>query len=122
MTPAEGRRFGVTVGLAFLVLAALMAWRGHGTALRVIGALGGSLVLAGLVVPGYLGPVYRTWMQFALLLSKVTTPIFMGVVYFLVITPIGLLRRLVRRTGTEAGSTGFWKARTDAPRSMTRQF
>jgi hypothetical protein len=112
----------VTVGLAFLVLAALMWWRGHGMALRVTGALGASLVLAGLVVPGYLGPVYRAWMQFALLLSKVTTPIFMGVVYFLVITPIGLLRRLVRRTDTGAGSTGFWKARTDAPRSMARQF
>ncbi len=48
----------------------------------------------GLVAPTSLRPVYRAWMRFGLLLSKITTPIIMGLVFYLVITPFGLVRRL----------------------------
>ena len=54
----------------------------------------GVLVVWGLAAPATLRPVYRGWMQFGLLLSKITTPIVMGVVFYVVITPMGLIRRL----------------------------
>jgi hypothetical protein len=92
-TAAQGRKFGLTVGLAFAALGGALAWRGRPTASTVLFALGGALVLAGLVVPASLGPVERAWMGLAHRISKVTTPIFMGVVYFLVMTPAGVLRR-----------------------------
>jgi hypothetical protein len=97
LTRAEGRRFGLTVGAAFLLLSGLFWWRGHGQTAVVLSAIGGSLVLGGLAIPGRLGPVYHVWMKLALLLSKVTTPVFMGVVYFIVITPVGLVIRALRR-------------------------
>jgi hypothetical protein len=97
LTAAQGRRFGLTVGIAFLVLAGIASWRGHPVTFTVLGSLGAVLVLAGLLVPTHLGPVERAWMGLAHLISKVTTPIFMGVVYFLVITPVGALKRLVGR-------------------------
>jgi hypothetical protein len=97
LTPAEGRKFGLTVGGAFLVLGAILQWRGRASASTVCLAGGAALALAGLAVPTALAPVYRGWMGFAHLLSKVTTPIFMGVVYFLVITPMSLLMRLFGR-------------------------
>jgi len=97
LTAAQGRRFGLTVGGAFLVLSAIAWWRGHPVTLTVLGSLGTVLVLAGLAVPTYLGPVERAWMGLAHAISRVTTPIFMGVVYFLVITPVGALKRLVGR-------------------------
>ena len=130
LTPAEGRKFGLTVGLAFSVLAGLSWWRGHDTAPLVLGALGGTLILAGIVIPGHLGPVYRAWMRFGLLLSKVTTPIFMGLVYFVVLTPMGLLMRLLGRNPLvqERVEDSFWVKRDPAPgtastpSSMTRQF
>ncbi len=78
LTAREGRRFAFTVGTAFLVLAAISAWRGHTLPPRVLGALGGALLLAGLVVPGRLSRVHRAWMGLALALSKVTTPIMIG--------------------------------------------
>ena len=53
------------------------------------------LVTLGLVAPMALRHVYKLWMQFGLILSKITTPIIMGLVFFLVITPIGLIRRLL---------------------------
>jgi amino acid transporter len=51
---------------------------------------------AALVAPLVLGPVYKAWMQLGLLLNKITTPLILGIVFFLVISPIGLVRRLRR--------------------------
>jgi hypothetical protein len=58
----------------------------------VLALLGG----AGLLAPLALKPIYRLWMRLGLLLSRVTTPLILGVVFFLIISPIGLLRRLKR--------------------------
>jgi hypothetical protein len=129
LTASEGRKFGVTVGLAFAALASIAWWREAPAAATVFAVLGGSLLLAGLLIPARLGPVQRGWMRFALLISKVTTPVLMGVIYFVIITPVGLIRRamghnsLVRRTGApELASGGVWvqrppdKARSDLNR------
>lgn len=59
--------------------------------------IGGSLVVAALLVLQRLGPVERVWVALAHAISKVTTPILMGIVYFLVVTPIGLVMRLLGR-------------------------
>jgi hypothetical protein len=63
----------------------------------VFGSIGALLSLAGIVVPTRLGPVERAWMGLARAISKVTTPIVMGIVYFLVVTPIGIGMRLLGR-------------------------
>ena len=56
--------------------------------------LAGVLSALGFAAPMALRPVYRLWMRFGLVLSRITTPIIMGLVFFLMITPIGLIRRL----------------------------
>ena len=123
LSPAEGRKFGIQVGLAFLAIAAFVWWRGRTGAAPWLGGIGALLVAAGLVIPGLLGPVYRAWMGLALLLSRVTTPILMAIIYFLVITPIGLLLRALGRDPLAGG--GRWMPRptgASAPRRMERQF
>ncbi|HEV7991856.1 MAG TPA: SxtJ family membrane protein [Gemmatimonadaceae bacterium] len=127
LTVAEGRKFGFTVGFAFIAIGLLLLWRGKQTKAAVVLGIGGLLVVAGLVVPTSLGPVERAWMGLAHLISKVTTPIFMGVVYFVVITPMGLIRRLAGKSPiarTERGATR-WEAHTpivSVGESMERQF
>lgn len=84
-------------------------------------------MVAGALVPTLLGPVNRAWMGLAHLLSKVTTPIFMGVVYFLVLTPIGLVMRLLGKNPMvhPPQGAGFWFEREAAkpePSRMERQF
>jgi hypothetical protein len=91
------------------------------------GALGGLLVLAGLVLPARLGPVQRAWMGLAHQISRVTTPIFLGIVYYLVLTPVGLVMRLAGQRPLEHGARGqsTWLPReTDPARrtGMERQF
>lgn len=127
LTAAQGRRFGLTVGGAFLVLSGVAWWRGSPTTFTVLATLGGVLAAAGLIVPTHLGPVERGWMKLAHLISKVTTPIFMGVVYFLVITPVSALMRLVGRNALrhpEHDGT-FFHARAEGARKsadLRRQF
>ena len=126
-TAAHGRKFGVTVGAAFLVLSGIAWWRGHPTTVMVLGTLGGALLLAGLIIPAQLGPVERAWMGLARVISKVTTPIVMGVMYLLVLSPIAWVRRTVGgnpMTHAEHGKS-FWHERASGSRqskSMRRQF
>ena len=125
LTPVEGRRFGLTVGCAFVALAGLFWWRDHPTAMLLAATIGGLLVLGGLLVPGSLGPVYRGWMRMALAISRVTTPVFLGVVYFAVLTPIGMLRRALGHRALEHQSEkgGYWVVRGEPRRSdLRRQF
>lgn len=127
LTPQQGRRFGVTVGGAFLVFAALAWWRQSVVLTPVLAALGAALMAAGLVVPTHLGPVERAWMALAHAISRVTTPVVMAVMYFLVITPSGVVRRALggNPLAHTDGAAGFWKERPAGGRqskSMERQF
>ena len=97
LSAKEGRKFAFTVGIAFLVLAGLSAWRGHVWPPRVMGVLGAALVLAGILIPGRLGPLNRGWMSLAGAISKVTAPIVVSAAYFIIITPIGWVMRLFGR-------------------------
>jgi hypothetical protein len=124
LTPAEGRKFAWTVGTAFLALAGLFWWRDRETVAAILGGLGGVLWLAGIAVPRQLGPLHRGWMGLAHLISKVTTPIFMGVVFFVVIMPVGLIMRLVGHNPVRhrAVNGSYWKARTEPRGGLTNQF
>jgi hypothetical protein len=125
LTQREGRRFGLQVGPAFLLLGGLLRWRGHELSSGVCWSLGAALILSGLVIPERLGLVYRGWMGLAFAVSRVTNPIIMGAIYFGVITPLGFLLRLFgHRPLVRAGSSTAWvrrdvgKGRSD----LTRQF
>lgn len=126
MTAAQGRKFGLTVGVAFLALAGLLHfWRHRETLAAVAGGLGALLVGAALLVPTRLGPLERIWMELAHAISKVTTPLFMGVVFFVVMTPIGWMMRLAGRRPLvhPEKNGGFWAAPSSGGHSdLERQF
>ena len=126
MTAGEGRKFAFTVGAAFVVLAGISYWRGHRIPVIVLAALGALLLFAGLVAPAKLGPVQRGWMGLAERISRVTTPIFMGLVYFVVLTPVGLIMRAVGRRPLEQKEVdgSYWVRRPEGRRSsdLSRQF
>jgi len=119
LTPQEGRRFAFTVGIAFLVLGGISAWRGHQLPPKIIWGLGGALLLAGVFVPGRLTGVYNGWMKLATAISKVTAPIMVGAVYYLILTPIGGLMRLLGRNPLRhrEQNGGYWLPATGDGRS-----
>jgi len=125
-TAGDGRRFGFPVGGAFLALGALLLWRGRPIGAEVAAVVGISLLIATLLLPARLGPVYRGWMALAVAISKVTTPLFMGVVYYLVFTPVGWMRRVLgtRTSSASRRADTVWVARDAAARrsDLQRQF
>lgn len=124
LSTAEGRKFGFTVGLAFAALGAITLWRQHAVLSQVFAAVATALILAGALVPGRLGPVYRGWMGLALLISRVTTPLFLGVVYFLVISPIGVLMRVFGKNplAHQPENGSLWMSRPKERGTMSNQF
>jgi hypothetical protein len=125
LTAAEGRRFGLTVGVAFLALTALLWWRSFDTARWITGAAAAFFLGGGLLAPARMGPVYRAWMRMGLAISRVTTPIFMGIIFFLVITPIGAIARAAgHRPLDPARSPSLWRERPEGGRrsDLHRQF
>lgn len=126
LSRSEARHFGLLVGGAFVVLGGVLWWRGKHAA-WVPAAVGAILVVAGIVAPTLLGPVHRVWMGGAERLSKITTPIVLGVVYFVAITPLGVVRRLLGKNSLDRSLTDdtYWVSRDPkdgAPGRMERQF
>ena len=93
--PGALRAFGLMMGCV-CILAALVAGFVVGAARTalVLGTVGGAWAVAALVVPHALKPVYYPWMMLAMALGFVMTRALLTLVFFLVITPIGLLMRL----------------------------
>jgi len=118
--------FGRVVGGAFAVLGLIAAWREHVATARVFLTLAAVLVLLSFVAPLVLVPIERAWMGIAHAISRVTTPIFMAALFFLVVTPLGLVRRAVGRRGLPQFRSGetAWHRRAEGSRrsDLNRQF
>lgn len=88
--------------------------------------LGGLLAAWGLIHPPSLRPVYTCWMKFGLLLGRITTPIIMGIVFFLVIFPMGLVMRLGGKDPLarklDPGASSYRVTGRDSGSSMERPF
>lgn len=130
LTVAEGRRFAFTLCVAFLVVAAVL-WRRHPSSPPAAPALAAfivsaSLLAAGALIPTRLGPVQRAWMRLAHAISRVTTPIVMAVIYYMVLAPVGLVMRAVGYNAVKRREAGgsFWVLRRPAEQrsDLERQF
>jgi hypothetical protein len=66
----------------------------------------------------------RLWIQFGILLGKIISPIVMGFVFFFVVTPTGILVRILKKDvmGLKRGTSSYWINRKDKVQSMKKQF
>ena len=64
------------------------------------------------------------WTQFGIILGKIISPIVMGLVFFFVVTPIGILVRILKKDvmGLKRGASSYWINRQDKLQSMKKQF
>ena len=92
----ELRKFGLSVGIVFVLLATLALYR-HKLPMGTIMLGGGSLLItAGLLRPLLLKRVHWAWMKMAGILGFVNTRIILGAIFFVLFTPVGLVLRLLR--------------------------
>lgn len=112
---SSDRGFGIVFCVVFAIVGLWPVFWGNGPRLWSLGIAGGFLAIA-LLRPQLLGPLNRLWTAFGLLLHKIVNPLVMGFLFFLVVTPIGLLMRLLGKRPLELAferdRPSYWKDRT----------
>ena len=90
------RHFGVTTGVAVVVIFGLFfPWILDFNWPVWPWVIAAPLWLLALVQPLWLRWIYRGWMRFGLLASRVMTPLVLGIVYFVIISPMAMVMRLL---------------------------
>jgi hypothetical protein len=86
-------------------------------------------VVLAIIAEGVLSPLNKAWMKLGLLLSKIVTPVVMGLIFYTTVTPIGLIMRLLRkdllRIKRDPETDTYWIQRDPPgpePESIRRQF
>ena len=126
-TRKELRHFGLLVGAVFTVISLWpLVFRGDSLRLWAVG-IGGLLIACGGILPQLLAPIHKGWMWVGHILGWINTRILLSIVYYAMVTPIGLVRRLMgkdtMRQAFAESSTTYRVIRSPRPHShMKNQF
>lgn len=122
------RSFGIVFTVFFAVVGCLPLLSGGQPHIWALGVSGAFLLVA-LAVPKILHPLNVVWMKFAALLNSIVSPIVLGLLFFVTITPIGILMKLLGkdllRLKFDKGAKSYWIERDPPgppPESMSNQF
>ena len=77
-----------------------------------------------IIKPNLFKSLNKLWVKFGILLGKIISPIVMGFVFFFVVTPTGILVRILKKDvmGLKRGASSYWIIREDKVQSMKKQF
>lgn len=125
---SSNRTLGLVFATVFLIIAVFPLF--FGGALRWWSlAVAAAFAVVALVLPGVLTPLNRAWTRFGLLLHKIVSPIVLGFLFYIVVTPLGLLMRLLGkdplRLRWDRRSSTYWIERKPAgpkPETLSDQF
>ena len=127
-TGPSDRSFGLVVGSILLLLGVKPVVHGQLPAWW-LAIPGGLLLLAALIRPGWLRTPNRLWMRLGTMLGRLVTPLVLGGIFFLVVTPIGWVMRLCGhdplRLRPARTAASWWVSRVPpgpSPESMVNQF
>jgi hypothetical protein len=90
----ELRKFGITICIVLLFFSGFAWWRGKDYYFYFLG-LSAVFIFFGLVIPSFLKPIHNFWMTLAVLMSWFMTRVILSVLFYLGITPMSLLARLL---------------------------
>lgn len=124
----SNRSFGLTFTFVFSAASIWLWWKGvSGYGYCALAALG--ILATTLVIPEKLSPLNALWARLGELLHSLTSPIVTGIIYFLVLTPMGICMRLIGRDPLKrkpsSNETTYWIERPEHEKSSTgfdRQF
>ena len=125
---SSDRSFGLVFAAVFVIVAIWPLLNG-GQLLWWSTFIAGGFLIVALLRPVWLQPLHRIWTWFGDLLHKMVNPLVMILLYFLVVTPIGLLMRMLNkkllRLEFDPKTESYWIAREQpgpTPESMKYQF
>jgi len=127
-SPKDLRKFGLTVGAVFILLAVLLFLKQNGL-FFYFGTIGFFLLLTGLIFPKILRPINKIWMTIAILLGWISTRVILTILFFIILTPISFLSKLFGKrflsSGIDYDRESYWEARDKkklSPADYEKQF
>ena len=93
----SNKRFGVFFSIVFILVATYAHWKfkSHFAIFALIPSA--FFAIAAFLAPQILSPLNRLWFSLGLLLGKIISPIVLGLIFFVLITPVSLVTRLFGR-------------------------
>jgi len=120
----SNRSFGIVFFVVFLIIAIYPLI--NGDELRLWSLIISIVFLfLGLVNSKILNPLNKLWFKFGIFLGKIISPLVMCIIFFLVVTPIGLLMRLLNKDllNLRFNNNGsYWIEKTELKSKMKNQF
>ena len=92
-TKKDLRNFGFTIGSILLVIALILFFKEKDSDVYFF-LIGLAFILSGIVLSFILKPLYKIWMTFAVIIGWIMTRIILSILFFIIITAIGVLARL----------------------------
>jgi hypothetical protein len=125
---SSNRSFGIVFAIVFLLIAAWPLLQGSAPRWWAAG-VSAAFALVAVLRPALLAALNRGWTRFGILLGKVVSPVALGILFYGVLAPIGLLMRIAGkdplRLKRDAAAATYWIRRVPPgppPDSMTNQF
>ena len=120
----SNRNFGIVFFVVFLIIAIYPLINGDELRLwsLVVSII---FLLLGLVNSKILNPLNKLWFKFGIFLGKIISPLIMSIIFFLVVTPIGLLMRLFKKDLLKLkfnSNSSYWIEKTEPKSKMKNQF
>ncbi len=119
VTDAQARKSALVVGGVLLAVAAWNVYRGRTGVVVIFGVLGAALALTGLLLPPLARAFHKAWMRLAEALGYINSHVLLTLMYYIGVTPYGLVSRLARRDPLKrraAREESYW-----VERKRTRQ-
>ena len=121
---SSNRSFGIVFFVVFLIVALypfleggeLRAWS------LIISLI---FLILGLINSKILTPLNKFWFKFGIFLGKIISPVIMGIIFFLVVTPIGFIMRLMGKDVLSLkfnNNKSYWIEKTGPKSKMKNQF
>tara|TARA_Y100000992_G_scaffold266879_1_gene205077 strand:- start:297 stop:686 length:390 start_codon:yes stop_codon:yes gene_type:complete len=120
----SNRSFGVVFFVVFLLIGLWPILKGNELRIWAI-VISLIFLILGILNSKILTPFNKVWFRFGIFLGNFISPIIMGIVFFLVVTPTGLIMKLFRKdliNLRKNNSSTYWIEKKDIKSSMKNQF
>ena len=122
----SNRSFGLVFFIVFLIIA-FWSFRGDLHQIKILPLLFSLFFLfLGLINSNLLTPLNKIWFKFGIMLGAIISPIVIGIIFFAVVTPIGLIMRALKKDllkkKFDKNKESYWIKRGKEINSMKKQF
>ena len=90
---SDWKKFGITMGIILSIIGFFLLWKKNNNYNYIL-FLAAAFFITGLILPSILSPIYKAWMALAVVMNFIMTRVIMAVIFYLIVTPTGLIASL----------------------------